>query len=51
MFPKDSMAGDAKTMSNRIITSKSFLSFAIAKGATKARTRLYFVVFMKLKKE
>jgi hypothetical protein len=40
MLPKDNMAGDAKAMSNRIITSISLLSFAITKEATKARTRL-----------
>ena len=51
MFPKDNMTGDAKAMSNRIITSISFLSFAITKEATKARTRLEFVVFMRLKKD
>ena len=45
------MAGDAKAMSNRIITSISFLSFTITKEATKARTRLEFVVFMRLKKD
>jgi hypothetical protein len=50
MLPKDNMAGDAKAMSNRIITSISFLSFAITKEATKTRTRLKFVVFMRLKK-
>ena len=47
MLPKDNMAGDAKAMSNRIITSIFFLSFAITKEATKARTRLCFVVFMR----
>jgi hypothetical protein len=51
MLPKDNMAGDAKAMSNRIITSISFLSFAITKEATKTRTRLEFVVFMRLKKD
>jgi hypothetical protein len=51
MLPKDNMAGDAKAMSNRIITSIFFLSFAITKEATKARTRLEFVVFMRLKKD
>ena len=51
MFPKDNMTGDAKAMSNRIITSISFLSFTIIKEATKARTRLEFVVFMRLKKD
>ena len=49
MLPKNNMAGDAKTMSNRIITTISSLSFAITKEATKARTRLLFVVFMRLK--
>ena len=51
MLPKDNMTGDAKAMSNRIITSISFLSFAITKEATKVRTRLEFVVFMRLKKD
>ena len=51
MLPKDNMAGDTKAMSNRIITSISFLSFAITKETTKARTRLEFVVFMRLKKD
>jgi hypothetical protein len=40
MFPKNNMTGDAKMMSNRIITSISFLSLTIAKEATKARMRL-----------
>ena len=51
MLPKDNMAGDTKAMSNRIITSISFLSFAITKEATKTRTRLEFVMFMRLKKD
>ena len=51
MLPKDNMAGNVKAMSNRIITTISFLSFAITKEATKARTRLEFVVFMRLKKD
>ena len=51
MLPKDNMAGYAKAMSNRIITSISFLSFTITKKATKARMRLEFVVFMRLKKD
>jgi hypothetical protein len=50
MLPKDNMAGDAKAMSVKIITSISLLSFAITKEATKVRMRLYFVVFMRLKK-
>ena len=40
ILPKDNMAGDAKAISNRIIISISFLSFAITKEATKARMRL-----------
>ena len=40
MLLKDNMAGDTKAMSNRIITSISFLSFAITKEATKMRTGL-----------
>jgi hypothetical protein len=40
ILPKDNMAGDSKTMSNRIITSITFLSFTIAKEATKTRMRL-----------
>ena len=51
MLPKDNMARNVKAMSNRIITSISFLSFAITKEATKARMRLEFVVFMRLKKD
>ena len=51
MLPKDNMVGDVKAMSNRIITSISFLSFTITKEATKTRTRLEFVVFMRLKKD
>ena len=36
MFPKDNIAGDTKTMRDRIITSISLLSFAIAKKTTKS---------------
>ena len=35
MFPKDNIAGDMKTMRNRIITSIPLLSFAVAKKITK----------------
>ena len=35
MFPKDNIAGDTKTMRDRIITLMPFLSFAIAKKTTK----------------
>jgi hypothetical protein len=40
MLPKDNMAGDSKTMSNRIIILITFLSFTIAKEVTKTRMRL-----------
>ena len=35
MFPKDNIAGDTKTMRNKIITPIPLLSFAIAKKTTK----------------
>ena len=35
MFPKDNIAGDIKTMKDRIITLIPLLSFAIAKKTTK----------------
>ena len=50
MFPKDNIAGDTKTMRDRIITPIPLLSFAIAKKTTKPRTRLKFVMLMRLKK-
>ena len=36
MFPKDNIAGDTKTMRDRIITPIPLLSFAIAKKTTKS---------------
>jgi len=50
MFPKDNIAGDMKTMRDRIITSIPVLSFAITKKTTKSRLRLKFCIFMWLKK-
>ena len=35
MFPKDNIAGDTKTMRDRIITLIPLLSFIIAKKITK----------------
>ena len=35
MFPKDNIAGDIKTIRNRIITPIPLLSFTIAKKITK----------------
>ena len=37
-------------MRDRILTPIHFLSFAITKETTKSRSRLKFVVFMRLKK-
>ena len=50
MFPKDNITRNTKTMRDRIITPIPFLSFAITKETTKSRSRLKFVVFMRLKK-
>ena len=50
MSPKDNIAKDIKTMRDRIITLISYLSFSIAKKTTKSRSRLKFVVLMRLKK-
>ena len=50
MFPKDNITRNTKTMRDRIITPISFLSFAITKETIKSRSRLKFVVFMRLKK-
>ena len=36
MFPKDNIAGDTKTIRDRIITSILLLSFVIAKKTTKS---------------
>ena len=46
MFPKDNIAGDTKTMRNKIITPISLLSFTIAKKTIKSRLRLKFVMLM-----
>ena len=50
MFSKDNIAGDTKTMRDRIITPILLLSFAIAKKTIKSRPRLKFVMLMWLKK-
>ena len=46
MFPKDNIAGDTKTMRDRIITPVPLLSFTIAKKITKFRSRLKFVTLI-----
>ena len=50
VFPKDNITRNTKTMRDRIITPIPFLSFAITKETTKSRSRLKFVVFIRLKK-
>ena len=50
VFPKDNITRNMKTMRDKIITPIPFLSFAITKETTKSRSRLKFVVFMRLKK-
>ena len=50
MFPKDNITRNTKTMRDRIITPIPLLSFAIAKETTKSRSRIKFVMFMRLKK-
>ena len=50
MFPKDNITRNTKSMRDRIITPIPFLSFTITKETTKSRSRLKFVVLMRLKK-
>ena len=50
VFPKDNITGNTKAMRDRIIASIPFLSFTITKETTKSRSRLKFVVLMRLKK-
>ena len=49
-FPKGNIKGNTKTMRDRIITLIPFLSFAITQETTKSRSKLKFVVLMRLKK-
>ena len=50
VFLKDNITRNTKTMRDRIITPIPFLSFAITKETIKSRSRLKFVVLMRLKK-
>ena len=50
MFPKYNILRDTKTMRDMIITLIPLLSFTIAKKTTKSRSRLKFIVLMRLKK-
>ena len=50
VFPKDNITRNTKTMRDRIITLIPLLSFTKTKETTKSRSRLKFVVLMRLKK-
>ena len=50
VFPKDNITGNTKMIRDRIIILIPFLSFTITKETTKSRSRLKFVVLMRLKK-
>ena len=50
VFLKDNITRNTKTMRDRIITPIPFLSFTITKETTKSRSRLKFVMLMRLKK-
>ena len=50
VFPKDNITKNTKTMRDKIITPIPFLSLSITKEITKSRSRLKFVVLMRLKK-
>ena len=50
VFLKDNITRNTKTMRDRIITPIPFLSFTITKETIKSRSRLKFVVLMRLKK-
>ena len=50
VFPNDNITSNTKTMKDEIITPIPFLSFAITKEITKSRSRLKFIVLIRLKK-
>ena len=50
VFLKDNITRNTKTMRDRIITPIPFVSFSITKETTKSRSRLKFVMLMRLKK-
>ena len=49
VFPKDNITRNTKTMRDEIITPIPFLSFTITKEITKSRSRLKFIVLIRLK--
>ena len=50
VFAKDNITRNTKTMRDRIITPIPFLSFSITKETTKSKSRLKFIVLIRLKK-
>ena len=50
VFLKDNITRTTKMIRDKIITPIPFLSFAITKETTNSRSRLKFVVLMRLKK-
>ena len=50
VFPNDNITSNTKTMRDEIITPIPFLSFAITKEITKSKSRLKFIVLIRLKK-
>ena len=50
IFLKDNITRNTKTMRDKIITPIPFLSFTITKETTKSRSRLKFVMLIRLKK-
>ena len=50
VFPNDNITSNTKTMKDEIITPIPFLSFAITKEITKSKSRLKFIVLIRLKK-
>ena len=50
IFPKDNITRNTKKMRDKIITPIPFSSFAIIKETKKSRSRLKFIVLMRLKK-
>ena len=50
VFPNDNITSNTKTMKDEIITPIPFLSFSITKETTKSKSRLKFIVLIRLKK-
>ena len=50
VFLNDNITSNTKTMKDEIITPIPFLSFSITKETTKSKSRLKFIVLIRLKK-